>query len=311
MELAQRRTAARLSVILNASAGTAAADRSPERLRELLSSEGVDVHVVAAESGQDVLRLAREELARGADTVVAAGGDGTVNAVASLLAGTDRVLGVLPLGTLNHFARDLGIPADLEGAARVIREESPRAVDVGEVNGRIFLNNSSLGLYTSIVRHREKQQVRLGRGKWAALFWATLRVLRHGHKLTVHLRAGEEERSLRTYLVFVGNNEYEMEGFQIGTRRTLDGGVLSLYLTRSPRAWALILLAVRAIFGRLHESRDFEAFHVPEARIETRRRHVHVAIDGEVSWFDSPLRFRIRPLALRIIAPAARDSEAA
>ena len=228
-----------------------------------------------------------------------------MNAVASVLVDTDRTLGVLPLGTLNHFARDLGIPADLEAAARILREGEERSVDVAEVNGKIFLNNSSLGLYPRIVRHREEQQQRLGRSKWFALFWATFRVLLHHHSVMVRMRVGEEERVLRTPILFVGNNEYEMEGLEIGLRRRLDAGELWVYLTRRPGFWALIRLALRMIFGRLHTDRDFEAFRVREATIEIRRPRVHVATDGEVNTLDSPLRYRIRPRSLRVRAPTA------
>ena len=305
MELAARQTEAPLSVILNASAGTAGKEKLPDRLRELFGGEGPEPRVLSAESGEDVVRIAREEIARGARTVVAAGGDGTVNAVASVLVETDCVLAVLPLGTLNHFARDLGIPPDLEAAAQIVREGSERSVDVAEVNGKIFLNNSSLGLYPTIVRHREEQQQRLGRSKWFALFWATFRVLLRHHSVMVRLRHGEAERVLRTPILFVGNNEYEMEGFEIGRRRRLDAGELWIYLTKRPGFWAHIRLAVRAIFGHLHEDRDFEAFRVRETTIETRRPRVHVATDGEVRTLDSPLRYRIRPGALRVRAPAA------
>lgn len=295
-----------LAIIVNASAGTADAEELPRKLRDLFGDR--DVRVIAAGSGEEVIARAKEELERGVGILVAAGGDGTISAIASLLVGTDRILGVLPRGTLNHFARDLGIPPDLEGAATVILEGVARSVDVGEVNGKVFLNNSSLGMYPSIVRHRESQQERLGRSKWAALLWATLRVLRRTPAITVRVEAHGKERVARTPLLFIGNNEYEMTGFQVGTRRRLDAGELWLYLTRKSSAWALIRLAVRALFGTIHEAEDFEALRVREARIETRRPRLHVATDGEVGWFDSPLHYRIRPGALRVMLPRRRKT---
>jgi YegS/Rv2252/BmrU family lipid kinase len=303
MQLARRQAASRLSVILNPSAGTAAAEESPDRLRELLGSEGSDVRVVSANDGPQILRLAREELAGGADTVVAAGGDGTVNAVASALVGTDRVLGVLPLGTWNHFARDLRIPTDLESAARVIRDGEMRTVDVGEVNGRLFLNNSSIGLYPTLVRDRREQQARLGRSKLWALFWATVRVLLHHHSVRVRVQADGEERVFRTALLFIGNNAYTMQGFEIGTRSRMDAGELSLYMTKHPGSWPLIRLALRALFGRLNESEHFEAFPTREASIETRHPRIPVAIDGDVSQLETPLHYRTIPRALRVLVP--------
>lgn len=310
MELADRHSPRRVSVVWNAAAGTAGAETLPERLRDLLGTDGKNVRVIPADGGEELLRKAREEIGRGAETVVAAGGDGTVSAVASLLVGTDRVLGVLPLGTWNHFARDLGIPPDLEGAARIIREGAPRAVDVGEVNGRIFLNNSSIGLYPAIVRQREKQQERLGRSKWSALFWATIRVLRHHHSVTVRLDAEGEARVLRTPLLFIGNNAYDMRGFEIGQRSRLDGGELSLYLTKRSSVWALIRLALRALFGSLHEAEDFEELRVREVHIDTRHPQIRVATDGEVNWLRSPLHYSIRPLALRVLAPPESEGRA-
>jgi len=304
-----RELGAPLAVIVNASAGTADAEKIPVKLRELFGEENGGARIIAAGSGDEVVARAKEEIARGARTVVAAGGDGTVSAVAALLVGTDRVLGVLPLGTLNHFARDLGLPADLEGASRVVLAGVPTPVDVGEVNGKIFLNNSSIGLYASMVRHREKQQERLGRSKWAALLWATLRVLMRTPPITVRIHAEGRARIARTRLLFIGNNEYEMTGFQVGVRKRLDGGALWLYLTRKPGSWALIRLALRALFGTIHDADDFEPFRVTEARIETRRPRLHVATDGEVGWFDSPLHYRVRPGALQVMLPRGGGSE--
>ncbi|HVG33349.1 MAG TPA: diacylglycerol kinase family protein, partial [Pyrinomonadaceae bacterium] len=136
------------------------------RLAELFSERGSDARITLAKSGNEIVELARRAARDDCHTVIAGGGDGTINAVASAVVGTDKRLGVLPLGTLNHFAKDLKIPLDLEGAVSNIFDAHVARVDVGEVNGRIFLNNSSLGLYPSIVRQREKQQERLGRGKW-------------------------------------------------------------------------------------------------------------------------------------------------
>ena len=152
------------------------------------------------------------------DVVVAAGGDGTVSMVGAALVDRDIALGVLPLGTLNHFARDFGLPLEIEAAVAHVVQGRPVRVDVGEVNGRIFVNNSSLGLYPDIVRDRERQQRRLGWGKWPALAWATLAALRRFPFLSVRLSVDGREQHWRTPFVFVGNNEYLMEGFAIATR---------------------------------------------------------------------------------------------
>ena len=237
--------------------------------------------------------------------VVAGGGDGTVNAVASELVGSDTALGILPLGTLNHFARDAGIPLALDEAVRVIAGNHARKVDVGEVNCHIFLNNSSLGLYPVFVHEREKQQRRFGRRKWSAALRATLAALRRFPFLHVHLTAGSRELACRTPFVFIGNNEYRMEGLSIGGRTALDQGTLSLYLAHDPGRLSLLRFAFRALFGRLAQARDFDVLLVENMTIETRRRrHLRVATDGEVRTMETPLSYRVRRAALTIIAPA-------
>jgi diacylglycerol kinase family enzyme len=239
---------------------------------------------------------------------VAGGGDGTINAVASEIVGTDRLLGVLPLGTLNHFAKDLKIPLDLEGAASNILDGQAAQVDVGEVNGRIFLNNSSLGLYPSIVRHREKQQERLGRGKWPAFIWATLTVLRRYPFLSVRLSTDKEEMLRRTPFIFVGNNEYEMESFNVGARSCLDAGQLSLYTAQRTGRLGLLRFAIRALFGGLRDENDFDAVCTKEVFVETRRSRLRVATDGEVTVMNTPLHYRVRPGALRVLVPRPEEA---
>ena len=178
-------------------------------------------------------------------------------------------------------------------------------IDVGEVNGRIFLNNSSLGLYPSLVHHRERQQQRLGRGKWTAFAWAALLVLRRYPSLSVRVRVDGIDLVRRTPLVFVGNNIYKMEGLNIGVREQLAAGTLSLYIPRRPGRLGLIRIALRALFGRLRAVNDFDALLAMEFQIETRRKQVRVATDGEVNRMATPLHYRIRAGALRVMVPRA------
>ena len=183
-------------------------------------------------------------------------------------------------------------------------------MDVGEVNGRIFLNNSSLGLYPSIVRHREKQQERLGRGKWPAFIWATLTVLRRYPFMTVRLSTDQVEMLRRTPFIFVGNNEYEMESFNVGARSCLDAGHLSLYTAQRTGRLGLLRFAIRALFGGLRDEDDFDALCTKEVFVETRRRRLRVATDGEVTVMNTPLHYRVRPGALRVLVPRPAAEEA-
>lgn len=293
----------RLAVIINASSGTDDKEAASKRLAEIFASSGFDARIRMAGSGANIVEMAQRAVRDHASTIVAGGGDGTLSAVASTLVGTDRTLGVLPLGTLNHFAKDLNIPLDLEGAARTIMEGHVKRVDVGEVNGRIFLNNSSLGLYPSIVRRREKQQERLGRGKWPAFLWAALTVLRRYPFLAVRLSTDERRMLRRTPFVFVGNNEYEMENFNVGARSCLDAGKLSLYVAHRTGRLGLLRFAWRALFGGLLNEKDFDGMCCPEVWIETRRKRLHVATDGEVTIMETPLHYQVRPGALRVVVP--------
>jgi YegS/Rv2252/BmrU family lipid kinase len=294
----------RPAVIINASSGTDNKEGARAQLEKFFASAGVEARISLAESGDEIIRLARRAVADNCQPVIAGGGDGTINAVASVLVDTDRTLGVLPLGTLNHFAKDLKIPLDLEGAAHVLFEGQEMRVDVGEVNGRIFLNNSSLGLYPNIVRHRDKQQQRLGRGKWPAFVWATLTMLKRYPFLNVRLSTDEQTLVRHAPFVFIGNNEYEMESFNIGGRACMDKGELSLYVAHRTGRLGLLRLALRALFGRLRDAQDFDAMCTKEIWIETRHpKRLRVATDGEVTIMTTPLYYRARSGALRVLVP--------
>lgn len=299
----------RPAIIINASSGADDKEAARGRLVEIFKSHGLDAEVWLAGSGSEIIELARRAVRENCQPIVAGGGDGTISAVASELVGTDRTLGVLPLGTLNHFAKDLNIPLDLDGAARVCVEGRTISVDVGEVNGHIFLNNSSLGLYPDIVRRREQQQQRLGRSKWAAFTWAALAVLRRYPFLNVRLSTDARELVRRTPFVFIGNNEYEMESFNAGARSCLDAGHLSLYVAHRTGRLGLLRFAVRALLGGLRDQKDFDALCSKEIWIETRRENIRVAVDGEVTIMQTPLHYRARPSALRVLAPQKHETQ--
>lgn len=273
------------------------------RLRALFRAQGMEASVVLAKSGKEMIAGAGAAVEQGVPVVAAGGGDGTMNAVGGVLAGTGVRFGVLPMGTLNHFAKDLGIPLDIEGAVANIAHGVPKPVDVGEVNQQVFLNNSSLGLYPDIVRDREKQQSRLGRGKWPAALWATVTALRRYPFLSVRMQADATRLARRTPFVFIGNNEYIMEGLAIGARSRLDAGTLSMYVAQRPGRLGLLRFALRALIGGLKEERDFDVVLANELTIETHRKHLHVAFDGEVEKMHTPLRYRIRPGALTVMVP--------
>jgi len=290
-----------VAIILNPGAGRGSGEELAARLIRLFAAAGREATVLAASRRRPVGDQVRGALDEGCRIAVAAGGDGTVNAVASAVAGTDVPLGILPLGTLNHFAKDLGVPLDLEQAAQLIAQGARRQVDVGEVNGAVFVNNSSLGVYPRIVALRSRWHA-TGLGKWAAALWASLTVLRRRPFMGVRIRTTEETLLRRTPFVFVGNNEYRMAGIKAASRESLDGGRLAVYVMHAERRRSLLLLGWRVLLRGADQVPGLERFLVEGAVIETRRR-VGVALDGEVRVMTPPLTYRIRPLALTVIAP--------
>ena len=291
--------AARIPVIVNGKAGCAQHDR--ERLAAAFRDAGIEAEIVLADG--DVGLAARRAMAARPGVLVAAGGDGTIGALAGIVRGTGTALGVMPIGTLNHFAGDLGLPLDITAAARVIAAGRRVAVDVGEVNGKVFVNNASLGLYADMVRRRKRHQRRLGRSKSSAMLWATLEVLHRSALLQLRLDLGDRVHAFRSPFVFIGNNDYALEGFNIGTRGRLDAGRLTVYATRRSTPLGLVGLALRALFGRLRQADDFLEESVHSLRVQSRRPRLLVATDGEVTAMDTPLEFRIVPRALNVIVP--------
>jgi diacylglycerol kinase family enzyme len=291
-----------IAVILNTHSGDRGGVSPGQTLEALFRANGRSVKISLAKE-QGLKQLAEQSVRGESDLIVAAGGDGTIACVAAALVGTSKTLGVLPLGSLNHFSKDLGIPQELGEAVRTVVTGHSIQVDVGEVNGRIFVNNSCLGVYPLMVSDREAQQHRLGRGKWLAFVWATLRVLRRYPLLEMRIMVAGKNLSRRTPFLFVGNNAYALAGSDLGGRRTLQAGNLGLYVTRDTGRFGLFRLLGRAICGRLNQTTDFDALCVEEAWIETPQRHLLVATDGEVTPMASPLHFRTRPGALRVRVP--------
>jgi diacylglycerol kinase family enzyme len=292
-------------VMLNGAAGTLAAKAGSQKTADVaaaLSMAGIDADIRLIPPAR--LRAEAESVVKSdADVVIVGGGDGTLSTVAGVLAGTSMPLGILPLGTLNHFAKDLGIPFDLKSAATVIAARNISSVDVGEVNGHVFINNSSLGLYPLMVLDRDAQRRRTGSSKWVAMISAMLKVFHRFPLVHVRLTTDTEKVVRKTPLVFVGNNCYQLDLFHIGSRACLNHGDLSLYVANAQTRWGLVKLTMRAMLGWLEQSRDFEALSLTNCLIESRRALIHVAVDGEVIQLKPPLQYRVRAGALRVCLP--------
>jgi diacylglycerol kinase family enzyme len=300
----------RVAALLNRTAGTIAGEGETS-LRRILTAafqkHGISVNLEflpAAGLGSAAERALKQVLNRELDAVIVGGGDGSIQTVASVLAESGAPLGILPLGTMNHFAKDLGIPISVEGAVGVIATETARSVDLGEVNGHIFINNSSIGIYPYMVlqRERERRQKRLA--KWTAMILAGLRVLRNLPLFRLRIRFETLSELIRSPCVFVGNNEYHLRPPAFGRRERLDRGELCLYAAKAQNRLSPFWLGCCCILGLVDQQRDLRIFKGRTAEISARRRWLLVATDGEVKTMRSPLQYRIRPQALRVIAPA-------
>jgi diacylglycerol kinase family enzyme len=301
----------RVTAILNANGGTirtAGAEATRKRLAEAFAKRDVEAEIVLAR-GAEIGAQAKHALERAKrgeiDAVVIGGGDGTIGSVAGIVAGSGVPLGVLPLGTRNHFAKALGLPFGLEEAAAAIAAGATREIDVGEVNGRVFINNSSVGVYPYMVAERDRRMEAEGRRKWTAMGLAFVRMVRRFPRRRLSIEAEGWTAPCKSPLVFVGNNEYGFGLLDLGKRVRLDGGELSLYVAKQRRPLGLFKLVVEATFGRLDDAEDFDIRHVRQAEIRTRASRLPVAVDGEVVVLTPPLRYRIRPRTLRVFAPPA------
>jgi diacylglycerol kinase family enzyme len=296
------RTAA---VLLNPKAGTPRHPHlavGPRRIAELFALAGLPAEVRFTPPGM-VATAVERAVASGVDMVVVGGGDGTLRAAASVLAGGDTPLGVLPLGTLNHFARDMGMPLGLHAAVAAIAAGGPSVVDVAEVNGHIFLNTSALGAYPTIVYRRDARRRHYGLPKWLAALEASLRTLAAPPVVDLEVTIGETSDMLSTSFVLISNNRYRLRHPGFARRGALDGGELHLYATRHPgRARAALALG-----GALGGVRQSDAVLTRPCRetlvIDAEDDGLLVSLDGEVRRLAPPLRFVVRETCLPVIVP--------
>lgn len=293
-----------IAVVLNTASGVGRRPGIAQEIGELFRQAGVEAAIHASDDPRDLAAATREAMKAHAEAIVAAGGDGTVSAVAAELAGTDTPLGVLPLGTLNHFAKDAGIPTDLPKAVETIAGGRTRRVDAARVNDHLFINNSSIGVYPDIVTLREQLRAS-GYPKWIAAARATLQVLRRESEISIRVATGASETVVRSPFLFVGNNEYRSEGIHLGSRVSLDGGKLWGYFAPPVRTRDLPKLFTRAVFGLARREHALEAMTGTQLWVDAlNARIIAVACDGEVLNLTSPLHYRAWPAALRVLMPA-------
>ena len=277
-------------------------EKEAEEIRNALAAAGVTARVELLDGG-GIVERAKDAVDQGEDLLIVGGGDGSVSAAAGILAGTKTRLGILPLGTLNHFARDLGIPLDLAEAAKLIGQGKARPIDVAEVNGRVFVNNSAIGLYPLMVIDRDLQQKRLGRSKRLAMLVASARTLARFNHYRLTLTANDEKARIDTPLLFVGNNDYRIDLRAPGRRDSLEDGRLSVFVMRKKTRRGLIAATLRALLGRARHDDMVRLEDVQRLQVASRRSHLIISVDGEVETMTGPLDYRVRNGALKVIVP--------
>lgn len=279
-------------VIVNPSSGKD--ETSPDELSALFP--GADVTESRPDHVEDQIAEARDE---GRDWVGVAGGDGTIRSAAEVLAGGDVPLLAIPGGTLNHFARSLGID-DLGVAAEAARTGVIERVDVGAVNGRIFVNNSSVGLYAQLVLGREARSGRLP--KRLADVAAAWEQLRRGHRVLVTI----DGEPFRAWMVFVGNGRYGTGIRDLASRDDLEDHVLDARVVRGDRRFARLRVAGSLLVGGLDRSQLVDCQERSQLDVNLNRSTVEVALDGEVITLEPPLHYESRAAALPVLVPPPR-----
>jgi diacylglycerol kinase family enzyme len=285
------------AVLVNRSGGSSDADRRAA-LEAALDDAGLTYRIHEFEG--DPADAAREAVDEGCGALVAGGGDGTIGSVAAVAVEAGLPFGVVPLGTFNNFARDLGVPLDPAEAVAVLAAGRTRKVDLGRIGETVFVNNASIGAYATLVVHRERAES--DAPKWRAAITAARTVFPYRpDRVTIHV--DDEEIDLVATLVFIGNNEYVVDGRRF-TRERLDQGELVLYAIRADRVRDAARVAYRIARGHLDRERDVVHRTGRRIRISTRSRTVLVAHDGEVERMPVPLELTTSPGALEVYSPA-------
>jgi len=289
-------------MFLNLSSGVKLGAEVRQALRDAAVAAGVEVIDLAKEV--DVASVVRQRLREDRRLFIAAGGDGTVNSVVQPLVNTDATLAVIPAGTYNHFARDLGIPLDWKEALDVAVKGESRQIDVARVNDRFFVNNVSMGLYPELVARREER----GRDypRWKARLYAAYITLRKYPHVSFTVETEHHQEVIRTHVFMVSNNSYDLSrmGIEAPRSRMTDGRLSVYWLPHLPRI-ALMKFAAHYLAGRVTTTPGFRMFRTQRMKVQSRHRRLHVGIDGEVHLLPTPLTITIVPQALLVKVPRA------
>lgn len=241
------------------------------------------------------------------DIVVAAGGDGTLRLVAEKVFAAQVTFAVVPCGTFNFFARANQIPEDHAEAIRLAVTGKPQPVRLGEINQRIFLINASLGLYAKSIEEREESTDRFGRAR-SIVILSTIKTLLKRHRLLhVTFQSAKGAQEFRTPMIFIGNNALQLRNVALPVAACMKEHKLALVLLKPVRGLEMARVILRGIAKTLRNEERLHQFCVGELRIIGKRKHEHVALDGEMFEMKSPFDIRSLPAAIQMIKPPAAE----
>ena len=299
-----------LSIIYNKNSGFHAANKEAvyEELVQVLSSHGYEIQ--SFELGQDVSFdalmdkvLARHQQQQEVGVVVAAGGDGTLNAVAQRLMHTNIPMGILPLGTFNYVARVLNIPLGLIQAANIIATGQNREVHVAQLNDHIYLNNASLGLYPLFIQKREFYNQKFGRFPLHAYTSGLDVLIRDRKELKLEIEVDHHIYPVKTPLIFFGNNQLQLADLNLKIAKdAAQGKVAGVVVAKSDKR-TLFKLLWQLMRGNIEKAPDVYSFAAEQVTIHTKRNKITVAIDGEIVEMKPPLQISVKKNALKIRVP--------
>lgn len=302
-----------LWVVINPGSGEHDTRQTRDALERVFSEAGRSHSFVAIQGPPDLARAteaAAEEAARAGGILVGVGGDGTINTVAQAAWRRGCPLGVLPQGTFNLFGREYGISQELEVAARALLNAQPTPVQVPEVNGRLFLVNSSVGMYPQILQDRETFKKQFGRHRWVALLAGLYTLFEWRRQLAVEIELDGERAVLTTPTLFVGNNRLQLErvGMEAAVASRVGEGRLAALILKPIGTWAMVWLMLRGAFGRLGEAEQLHSFAFRSLTVRVLgMRRIKVAVDGEVGVMTPPLRFCVTARPLVLMVPREED----
>jgi diacylglycerol kinase family enzyme len=287
-------------MFFNPSSGLKMAAAEQDALQHAARDAGFEV--IRVSHDLDCAALIRQRMNEGVRVFVAAGGDGTINTVIQPLVNTDAIFGVIPVGTYNHFAKDLGIPLAWRDALDVILTGTIKPIDTARINERFFVNNVSMGLYPELVARREEK----GRDypRWKARLFAAFATLRKYPYIAVTLDSEHHHEVIRTHVLMISNNSYDLSRLGIeAPRLALEEGRLSVYWLPHVRRLALTSFIAHYLAGRVHTAPGFRSFRTSQVRVQSTKQHFHVGIDGEVVTMENPLVITTVPQALSVKVP--------